>query len=168
MSRTEQWEALVAAITAESEFVQNLVRLTVEMARPLSRLDIPGLERTTADQEAVLMKLEEAAGDRSDAMDRCLPGSGGASGRLAFQMVIASAPEPFATSLRDLRDRLLLLRDEFTLVRARNQMIMEQTLEFTGHFGRSLAEDSAEPPSYDARGARAPRLVRGELFSGAL
>ena len=168
MSRAEPWEAFVGAVAKETALVQDLVRVTVEMGHPLSRLDVPEVERTTAVQEAVLTELGEAARTRTEAIERCVPGVGDSASRLGFQMVIVSAPERFSSELRRLRDQLLLLRDEFTLVRARNRLLMEQTLEFTAHFGRSLVTEVAEPPSYDASGARSASAVRGELFSGAL
>jgi hypothetical protein len=60
------------------------------------------------------------------------------------------------------------LRDEFLLVRERNQLLIEQTLEFTAHFSASLADAAADPPSYDASGSQAKLAPRGELFIGAL
>ncbi len=167
MSRAESWESLVSALSAETALVEELVRSAMKMAGALGRLEVAAVERYTAEQEAQLQALEHASRTRSRAIDECAPGRGGFGGRLALQMVIDTAPAAAADRLRGLHGRLVGLRDEFLLVRERNRLIIEQTLDFTRHFSESLAE-AAEPPSYDASGARSKSATRGELFSGAL
>ncbi len=167
MSRAETWDSLVTALSKEAALVQALVRCAVDMAAPLSRLDVAAVERHTMKQQSMLAELADAARDRTDALDRCVPGTR-SSGRLALQLVISAAPKAVARELRRIHQRLLVLRDEFLLVRARNQLLIQQTLEFTRHFGESLVEAASEPAAYDASGASSHKAASGELFVGAL
>ncbi len=168
MNRAESWETLVAALSAETSLVEELVRSALAMSGALGRLEVAAVERYTADQEAKLNALEQASKSRSRAIEQVAPGRGAFRGPLALQMVIAGAPAGAAGRLQGLHGRLVDLRDEFMLVRERNRMLIEQTLDFTRHFSESLAEAAADPPSYDATGTRSKAATRGELFSGAL
>lgn len=168
MSRAESWNSLVDALSAETTLVEELVRRAMEMSGALSCLEVTEVERHSTAQEITLRALSEAAHTRAAAIDRCVPGRGEFHGRLALQLVIESAPEPEADRLRGLQGRLVGLRDEFLLVRERNQFLIEQTLEFTAHFSASLADAAADPPSYDASGSQAKLAPRGDLFVGAL
>jgi hypothetical protein len=174
MNQDRPFQALVDALDTEIALLGRLRDLGEEAYEPLVALDVAAVERWAGAQASLIERLAAASAVRADLQEACLPprargiaGGGGLAATVTLHALVARAPAPHASELRQQRDALRHLRDEISVVSARNEALIAQVLAFTDHFGQGLAAQSTNE-SYDASGQQADATLSGELFTGAI
>lgn len=158
MTNPTRWNALCQALEAEVARLDALREHAATGADVILKMDVPGLERWTAEQQVMLGELARLADARTEATRACLgaklpPARSGLAERVTFLTLLRLAPQRIADRLRGLRDSIRGLKDELTLVTSRNEVLLRQVLAFTDELGRSLV--AGEPTGYDAAGRMA-------------
>ncbi len=174
MTADAPFTSLVTALDREIGLLEQLRDLGIEAREPLVRLDVSGVERWASSQRDLLTRIEEAARDRADLQEACLPprargiaGGGGLANTVTLHALIARAPSVEAERMRQQRDAVRQLRDEISAVSARNEVLIAQVLDMTDHLGDGLV-DATRQDGYDAAGRSNGQTISGDLFSGAL
>ena len=174
MSHATEWNTLINALEKEINLLQHLRDLAKAGHRPLVELDVSAVEQWVGRQRELLSALALAGNERSVAQDACLPaaargvgGNGPLASTVTLHALVGRAPSGLGSRLRQQGDALRQLRDEIALVTTRNEILIRQVVEFTDHFGESLAR-STQKESYDANGQLAELAGAGDLYSGAI
>ncbi len=172
MTHPTRWNALCQALEAEVSRLDELKAHAAIGADVILRMDIPGLESWTAEQQQLLAGLSQLGKARSEATRACLSTGGlpkvssGLAERITFLTLLGVAPSRIAERLRSLRGRLRGLRDELSLVTSRNEVLLRQVLAFTDELGQSLT--APKPNGYDATGRMAADGGGGGLLELSL
>ncbi|HCP44562.1 MAG TPA: hypothetical protein DIU15_00775 [Deltaproteobacteria bacterium] len=174
MSELTAWNSLIDALENEIQLLCRLRDLAKAGHKPLVELDVAAVEEWVGRQRELLQALSEAGSTRGRAQDACLPenargagGNGPLGSTITLHALVGRAPEPVGNRLRQQGDALRQLRDEIALVTTRNEILIQQVVEFTDHFGQGLAA-STQDESYDQKGQHNDLTGSGDLFSGAM
>lgn len=172
MTHPTRWNALCQALEAEATRLDQLKAHAASGADVILRMDIPGLELWTAEQQTLMAELSQLGKTRSEATRACLAtgdlpaASSGLAERITFLTLLGFAPARIAERLRSLRERLRGLRDDLSLVTSRNEVLLRQVLAFTDELGQSLT--APKPNGYDATGRLAADGGGGGLLELSL
>ncbi len=172
MTHSTRWTTLCQALEAEASRLDQLKAHAASGADVILRMDIPGLEVWTTEQQQLMAQLAQLGQVRSQATRACLATddlpqvSSGLAERITFLTLLGFAPARIADRLRSLRETLRGLRDDLSLVTSRNEVLLRQVLSFTDELGQSLT--GPKPNGYDANGRLAADGGGGGLLELSL